>query len=82
VLEAFLIYVGLLLTSLNPIATALFSQYMLIEHQQLGFLTVPLTSNGSLIPLVSPWISFTIIYQTAAAIMLLLAIRRMRQSET
>jgi len=81
VLEAFLIYLGLALASLNPIATALFSQYMLIEHQALGFQAVTLNSNGSLIPLVSPWISFAITYLIASAILLLLAMRRMNRAE-
>lgn len=82
VLEAGLIYLGLLLTSLNPIATGIFTQYMLIEYRELGFVTVPLSSDGSLIPLVSPWISFTIIYLMTSAILILLSVRRMRITET
>jgi hypothetical protein len=82
VLETILIYVGLLLTSLNPIATGLYTQYMLTQKQQLGFVTVTLNSNGSLIPLVSPWVSFTIIYLITSAILIALSIRRVRRTET
>lgn len=81
ILEAALIYLGLLLTSLNPIATGIFTQYMLVEYRQLGFVTVPLSSDGSLIPLVSPWISFTIIYLMTSAILILLSVRRMRDPD-
>jgi hypothetical protein len=82
VLEAILIYLGLLLACINPITTAVFSQIMLIQYRQLAFYTVPLTSDGSLIPLMSPWIGFTIIYLTTSAILLLLSVRRMRKVET
>jgi hypothetical protein len=43
---------------------------------------VPLTSDGSLSPRMSPWIGFTIIYLTTSAILLLLSVRRMRKVET
>jgi hypothetical protein len=55
---------------------------MLTQKQQLGFVTVTLNSNGSLIPLVSPWVSFTIIYLITSAILIALSIRRVRRTET
>jgi ABC-2 type transport system permease protein len=81
VLEAFLNYVQLLLTSMNPVSTALTTQELLINRQVMGFWTQTLTSNGSTIPMVSPWISFTILYLTASAVLIVLTIRSTRRVE-
>jgi len=66
---------------LNPIATALQTQQLLVDRQVLGFWTDTLASNGSTIPRVSPWITFTIIYLVVAAILVVLSIQRMRKVE-
>jgi hypothetical protein len=79
--EAVLIYIDDFLISLNPIATALQTQQLLIDRQVLGFWTDTLASNGSTIPRVSPWITFTIIYLVVAAILVVLSIQRMRKVE-
>jgi hypothetical protein len=81
VLETILVYVGLVLVSLNPIATALTTQQLLVERQVVGFWTVTLNSDGSTIPLVSPWISFSIAYLVIATILIVLAVRQMRKVE-
>ncbi len=81
VLEAALIYLGAFIVSLNPILTATSTQQLLIEQQQLGFWQVTLSSDGSVIPLVSPWISFTIFYLVIATVLVVLAVRRMRRAE-
>src|SRR5690606_16685932 len=78
VAEATLIYLGGLLVSLNPIATATTTQQLLIDKQTTGFWTVTLNSDGSTIPMISPWISFTIIYLIVSTILMVLAVRRMR----
>ncbi len=79
--EATLIYLGGILVSLNPIATALTTQQLLVEQQTLDFWTATLASNGNTIPVVSPWISFTVIYLTISAVLVVLAVRRMRRME-
>ncbi|RMF80126.1 MAG: hypothetical protein D6737_09095 [Chloroflexi bacterium] len=81
VLEGLLVYLGLFLVSINPIATALASQQLLIDQQVTGFWTTTLSSNGDTIPMVSPWISFTIIYLAVSTVLIVLAIRRMRKVE-
>lgn len=81
VIEAGLIYLGALFTSLNPITTALATQTLLIQRQEIGFWTATLSSNGSTIPLVSPWISFTVFALVVATVLIVLSIRRMRMSE-
>ncbi len=81
VIEALLIYIDDFLVSLNPIATALQTQQLLIDRQVVGFWTDTLSSNGSTIPRVSPWITFTIIYLVVAAILVVLSIQQMRKVE-
>jgi hypothetical protein len=80
ILEAFFKYFADFLDSLNPIRTGLVSQQLLIDRQVLGFWTDTL-SNGSTIPRVSPWITFTMIYLVAATVMLVLSIQRTRKTE-
>lgn len=80
-IEAALIYLGAFLTSLNPFTTAIYSQQLMTTQQEIGFWSATLNSNGSTIPLVSPWISFTIIYLVVASILIVVSIRRIRTAE-
>jgi ABC-2 type transport system permease protein len=79
--EALLIYTEDLLVSLNPVATALQTQQLLIDRQIVGFWTDTLASDGSTIPRVSPWITFTIIYLVVSTILVVISIQRTRQVE-
>ncbi len=79
-LEAVLNYVQLFLTSMNPVATAVGTQNLLTTKQVLGFWTQTL-SDGSTIPMLSPWISFTILYLASSAVLVVLTIRRTRTIE-
>ena len=81
VLEASLRYMQQILTSLNPVFTALESQQFIANQQGVGFTQVALRSNGANIPIVSPWISFTIIYLVISAVLLVMTIREMRKAE-
>ncbi len=81
VIEAIMVYVGLILVSLNPITAALVTQQLLTERQVAGFWVLTLSSDGSTIPVVSPWISFTILYLVIATVLVVLAVRRMRRVE-
>jgi ABC-2 type transport system permease protein len=80
-LEVILIYFRDLLVSLNPISTAIVTQEMLISRGQIAFGTYTLSTTGGTIPIVSPWISFTIIYLVLAAVLVVWSIRRMRRIE-
>ena len=80
VIETALIYFGALLVSLNPLTTAVASQQLLIDQQGLGFWQATI-GDGTEIPLVSPWITFTILYLVVSAVLVVLAVRRMRQVE-
>ncbi|MCS7070977.1 MAG: ABC transporter permease, partial [Anaerolinea sp.] len=81
VIEAMIVYAGSILTSLNPAATALATQQVLLERQSLGFWSYTLATSGATIPLVSPWIPFIVIYLGISAALIVLAIRRIQSTE-
>ena len=72
-------YLDLLLVSINPAATGLSTQSLLVDQNVLGFYNYTLRSDGSTIPLVSPWISFTIIYLAVSAVLVVLTIRQTKE---
>lgn len=76
--EALLVYGQNFLIILNPIIAALQSQTLLVEQQQLAFSSYTLR-NGAQIPLVSPWIGFTILYLVISALLLVATVREMRK---
>jgi hypothetical protein len=80
-LESIFIYLGLLLVSLNPVSAAQISQQLLADHQIVGFWSVTLASDGSTIPIVAPWISFSVFYLVISAVLVVIAVRKMRQLE-
>ena len=79
--EAATIYADMIATSLNPITATIYSQQMLIDHQQLVTMRVTLSSNGATIPILSPWVLLTFTYLSVTALLVFIAVRRMeRQS--
>lgn len=79
--ESAVIYLGALIVSLNPFTAGSVSQTLLLERGHAGLWSATLSSSGGTIPLVSPWISFTIIYLAAAVVLIALAVRKIRQYE-
>jgi ABC-type transport system involved in multi-copper enzyme maturation permease subunit len=64
----------------NPAATALLTQYILLNQRTVG--TFPHTlANGDTVTLISPWIPFTILYLILTAVFLVLAVYRVRRVE-
>ena len=80
-LSAVLIYVVGVLISTNPLATAGATEWLLINQRQAGFFSYPInTITGSTqIPVVSPWIVFTVLYLIISAVLVSMAIRRIRR---
>jgi ABC-type transport system involved in multi-copper enzyme maturation permease subunit len=68
------------LVSINPIATAIATEVILVEEQTIWFFDAPLT-NGVTLPLVSPWIPFILFCLVMGALMILLSILAVRRSE-
>lgn len=77
--EAAYIYLDMIVTSLNPITATIYSQQMLIDHQQLVVMRVTLSSNGTQIPILSPWVLLTVFYLSATALLVMFAVRRMER---
>ena len=79
-IEAIFTYINDFLVSMNPIATALTTQQLLVDRQVIGFWTDTL-KDGSTIPRVSPWITFSIIYLVVSTVLVVLSIQRTRKVE-
>ena len=79
--ESFLIYLGAFIVSLNPFTAGSASQTLLIDRGQAGLWSATLNSNGGSIPLVSPWISFTVIYLAVEVVLIAMAVRRIKTSD-
>jgi hypothetical protein len=79
-IETLLIYGDMLLMSLNPFTAAHYTQQMLTQHQQSLILNVQLTSTGATIPVIAPWLLLVVIYFMLSALLMLLAIWRMRRA--
>jgi ABC-2 type transport system permease protein len=80
-LEAGFAYAQQVFVSLNPVQAAQVSQQFLVERQTVGFTSLTLT-NGAQVPIVSPWINYTMIYLMLSALMLVLSVRQMRRTAT
>lgn len=81
VLQAVVIYIFGLLVSMNPLATAIFTEVILIDHQSVLGMTYSL-SNGSSVPLVSPWIPYTIFCLFFSLMVIVLTIQIVKRRET
>lgn len=81
--QAALTYGFGLLISTNPLATAYTSQYLLVNQHQIGFFTQVVSSSGVTLnlPLVSPWIVFTVFYLLLSAVLIVASIRRVGRIE-
>lgn len=76
--EGLLLYSRDALISLNPFLAALITQQNLIREGMLTFGEEILASNGARIPIVAPWISFTIFYLLGTGALIVLTMRRLR----
>lgn len=79
-LEAFLIIGGWILVSLNPVATAVVTEVLLIEEQAVFYTSLPLPTGGTFL-IISPWISYTLLYLLISILLIWLSIRRVKRVE-
>jgi ABC-2 type transport system permease protein len=80
ILEVLLYSIGYFLIALNPLATIIASEVMLIENQTLFFTTLPMTSGGNF-PIMAPWIVYVLIYGFFSLVFILISIRFVRRVE-
>jgi ABC-2 type transport system permease protein len=79
-LEAVLLYTFGVLIAINPIATAVTTEILLVEQQSAFYFTVPI-SNGISLPFISPWLPFMIFCFVTGAIMTIISILAVRRAE-
>ncbi len=72
-----MLYVTGTILSTNPAATALLTQYILINQRTVTTFDYTL-SSGSTVTLISPWIPFIIVYLVLSIVFFVLAVRRVR----
>lgn len=78
--EIFLLIGGWLLVSVNPLATAVATEVVLLEEQSAFLFTLPLPSGVS-VTLISPWIPYVIFYLIVSLVLLWLSVRFVRRVE-
>jgi ABC-type transport system involved in multi-copper enzyme maturation permease subunit len=79
--ETLLVLGGWLLISINPLATAVVTEAILINEQSAFYFAFPL-SGGATFPILSPWISYTLFYLLLSAVLILLSIHFVKRRET
>lgn len=80
ILEALLYLIGYILIALNPLATIIASEVMLIEKQTLFFTTLPMTNGGNF-PILAPWIAYVLIYGFFSLVFIWISIRFVHRVE-
>lgn len=78
--EAVLIYGFGLLVTINPIATAVATEIILINNQSAFYFTIPL-NNGFALPLISPWLPFMLFCFVFGALLTVASILAVRRAE-
>jgi len=78
--EIFLFIGGWLLVAVNPLATAVATEVVLLQEQSAFIFTLPLPSGIS-ITLISPWVPYIIFYLILSLFMLWISIRFVRRVE-
>jgi ABC-2 type transport system permease protein len=66
--------------SVNPLATALVTEYILIEEGSALYANLPLSADSGIL-ILSPWISFSFIYLLVSLLFVILSIQRVRKVE-
>jgi len=79
ILEIILFSVGYILVAINPLATIIASEIMLVEKQALFYTTLPMTNGGNF-PIVAPWIAYVLFYGFISLVLIWLSIRLVRRS--
>jgi len=75
--EASTLYADMILTSLNPVSTALATQTILVNQQSALLFDVRLSTSGELLPMIAPWALLIAFYVAASGVLLLAAMWRM-----
>lgn len=69
-----------LLASTNPISTAVLTEVVLLEKSSAFYFTQSL-AGGVMLPLVSPWVVYTVLYLLGSLVLVLLTVRAVRRTQ-
>ncbi|MGE5223917.1 MAG: hypothetical protein ACM3PY_15875, partial [Omnitrophica WOR_2 bacterium] len=78
--EFLLLSVFWLMISINPLAAAIATEVILLQNHSILYAIIPL-ANGKLFYLISPWMSYIMIYLVASLILIRLSIRFVKRVE-
>jgi ABC-2 type transport system permease protein len=76
--EVLLVVVGWLIIAINPLATAVTTEIILIQERSAFFATLPLSANENF-QVLSPWIGYSLIYLLLSILFIFLSIRFTRR---
>ncbi|MBN2146796.1 MAG: ABC transporter permease [Anaerolineales bacterium] len=79
-LTVIVLIVGWAFVAVNPIATAIATEVILISEQSAFYASIPLP-NGWSFPIISPWIGYVLFYTLISLVLILLSIRLVRRVE-
>ena len=79
-IEIIILIIGYGFVVLNPLATAISTEIMILQEQNAYYVTIPL-SNGWSFPIIGPWVFYILVYSIASLILVLLSVRFVRQTE-
>jgi ABC-2 type transport system permease protein len=79
-LETVLLYAFGVLIAINPIATAVTTEILLVNQQSVFYFTVPL-SNGTAVPFISPWLPFMLFCLLLGGLLTVISILAVRRPE-
>jgi hypothetical protein len=69
-----------LVISVNPLATALVTEYIFIEEGSAIYANLPLSAEASIL-ILSPWISYSLIYLLISLLFIIITIHLVRKVE-
>ena len=81
VLQSVVIYSLGFLVCLNPLATGLFT-VMYLTNDHTTFYVTQTLSNGTTLPLISPWLPYVLICLFSSFILILITIQLVKRKET
>ena len=80
IFEIAILTIGYGFVIINPLATAISTEIMILQEQNAFWVTIPLT-NGWKFPIIGPWIFYTLAYSLVSLVLILISIRLVRRAE-
>jgi ABC-2 type transport system permease protein len=78
--EIAILTIGYSFIVINPLATAISTEIMILREQNAFYVTIPL-SNGWNFPIVGPWIFYILVYCLISIILVSISVRLVRRAE-